>query len=164
MKVIRVKAKVAQLSIKEQMYQSKIATLEDTLANYSSELASTRSQIMGLKHRNAQLEADLEIEKKNHNLALGGVQLWQNEAEKYKVEARKGSGYESLYHAAKSEAEEWEKASQDLASRLCVQMDETRKAEEVAADLKMELMEREARINELERRIEWLETHSDTKA
>ena len=164
MKVIRVKAKVAQPSIKEQMYQSKIATLEDTLASYSSELASTRSQIMGLKHRNAQLEADLEIEKKNHSLALEGIQMWQNEAEKYRVEARKDSGYESLYYAAESEAEKWQKTSQDLANRLCTQMDETRKAEEAAADLKMQLMEREARINELERRIEWLETHSDTKA
>ena len=119
---------------------------------------------MGLKHRNAQLEADLEIEKKNHSLALEGIQMWQNEAEKYRVEARKDSGYESLYYAAESEAEKWQKTSQDLANRLCTQMDETRKAEEAAADLKMQLMEREARINELERRIEWLETHSDTKA
>ena len=73
---------------------------------------------------------------------------------------QKAAGYESLYHAAKEEAAEWEKTSKDLANRLCAQMDAARKAEEAAVDLNLELMERECRINALERRIEWLEAHS----
>jgi predicted transcriptional regulator len=74
---------------------------------------------------------------------------------------QKTAGYESLYRAAKNEAEEWEKTSKDLANRLCEQMNKTRAAEENAAGLNLELMERECRINELERRIAWLAGHSN---
>ncbi len=114
-----------------------------------------------LKQRVAQLEDELVTEKRNHALATAGVQLWQAEADKYKAEARKASGYESLYHAAKKETEEWEKTSKDLANRLCEQMDKTREAEVIAADLHLELMERECRIDELNRRIAWLESQSN---
>ena len=109
MKVIRVKAKVAS---------SKIYTQEDMDA-IRAELTSCRSQIMSLKQKNTQLEADIK---------------------------------------------ECEQTSKELASRLCTQIDATHKAEENAADLNLELMERQCRIDELERRIEWLSAHSDTDA
>ena len=151
MKVIKVRAKV----VSPKMYT------QEQMDSMSAELGSCRSQIMGLKQKNAQLSSELDIEKRNHTLAIGGVQLWQAEAEQYKVEARKAAGYESLYRAAKDEAEEWEKTSKDLANRLCEQMNKTRAAEENAAGLNLELMERECRINELERRIAWLTGHSN---
>ena len=56
------------------------------------------------------------------------------------------------------------KASADLAARLVKAMDERDEASEEAVNLGLELMERECRINALERRIEWLEGHSDTNA
>ena len=145
MKVIRVKTKVATKPVVEN------AAFWKRVAEQNIELAQ-------------QIQSELDIEKRNHAVALAGVQLWQAEAEKYKVEARKASGYESLYHAAKREAEEWEQTSKDLANRLCVQMDATRKAEETAVDLNLELMERECRITALERRVEWLEANPNTNA
>ena len=63
-----------------------------------------------------------------------------------------------------TDIKEWEQTSKELASRLCTQIDATRKAEEIATDLNLELMERQCRIDELERRIEWLSAHSDTNA
>ena len=56
------------------------------------------------------------------------------------------------------------KASADLAARLVKTMDEADAARAEAEDLRLELMERGVRIEELERRIEWLQTHSDTGA
>ena len=56
------------------------------------------------------------------------------------------------------------KASADLAARLVKTMDEADAARAEAADLNLELMERGVRIEELERRIEWLQAHSDTGA
>ena len=56
------------------------------------------------------------------------------------------------------------KASADLGVRLARTLDERDEAREEVDDLSAELMERECRINELERRIEWLLTHSDTGA
>ena len=49
------------------------------------------------------------------------------------------------------------KASADLATRLVKAMDERDDAIEESADLCAELMEREFRIDELTRRIKWLE-------
>ena len=56
------------------------------------------------------------------------------------------------------------KASADLAARLVKTMDEADAARAEAEDLRLELMERGVRIEELERRIEWLQSHSDTGA
>ena len=56
------------------------------------------------------------------------------------------------------------KASADLATRLVKAMDERDEARVEAADLNLELMERGVRIEELERRIEWLQAHSNTEA
>ena len=56
------------------------------------------------------------------------------------------------------------KASADLGVRLARTLDERDEAREEADDLSAELMERECRINELERRIEWLLTHPNTEA
>ena len=56
------------------------------------------------------------------------------------------------------------KASADLAARLVKTMDEADAARVEAEDLRLELMERGVRIEELERRIEWLEAHSNTGA
>ena len=56
------------------------------------------------------------------------------------------------------------KASADLGVRLARTLDERDEAREEADDLSVELMERECRIAELERRIEWLEAHSNTEA
>ena len=56
------------------------------------------------------------------------------------------------------------KASADLATRLVKAMDEADEARAEAADLNLELMERQCRIDELERRIEWLLAHSNTEA
>ena len=56
------------------------------------------------------------------------------------------------------------KASADLAARMVKAMDEADAARAEVADLNLELMERECRIGELERRIEWLQAHSNTEA
>ncbi len=54
------------------------------------------------------------------------------------------------------------KASADLAARLVKAMDERDEAYEEVTNLNLELMERECRINALERRVEWLQAYSDT--
>ena len=56
------------------------------------------------------------------------------------------------------------KASADLAARLVKAMDKADAARAEAEDLNLELMERQCRIEELERRVEWLQAHSDTGA
>jgi chromosome segregation ATPase len=53
------------------------------------------------------------------------------------------------------------KTSADLATRLVKAMDERDEARAEAADLNLELAERQCRIDELERRMEWLQAHSD---
>jgi hypothetical protein len=55
------------------------------------------------------------------------------------------------------------KASADLATRLIKVMDERDDAIEESADLCAELMEREFRIDELTRRIKWLEAQLPQK-
>ena len=155
MKVIRVKAKVVS---------PKLYTQED-MDSMSAELASCRNQIMGLKQRNAQLEADFDIEKRNHALATAGVQLWQKEAENVTKAYRKEVG------AAEYWKEQYERSQQEggksvsqLAEMLIKANEERDAAISKAADLNLELMERECRIEELERRIEWLQAHSNTEA
>ena len=78
MKVVQVKVKVSS---------SKLYTQEQMDA-MSAELASLRDQLMELKQKNAKLDAELDIERKNHALALAGVQLWQQECEKLRQEVR----------------------------------------------------------------------------
>ena len=78
MKVVRVKVKVSS---------SKLYTQEQ-MDSMSAELASLRDQVMGLKQKNAKLDAELDIERKNHALALAGVQLWQQECEKLRQEVK----------------------------------------------------------------------------
>ena len=117
-----------------------------------------------LKQRVAQLEEELAIEKKNHALATAGVQLWQQEAEKITKVYRKEVG------AAEYWKEQYEKLQKDgksitqLADMLIKANEERAAAITEAADLNLELMERECRIEELERRIEWLQAHSNTEA
>ena len=155
MKVVRVRAKV----VSPKMY-----TQEDMDA-MGAELASCRNQIMGLKQKNAQLEEELDVEKRNHALAIAGVQLWQKEAENITKAYRKEVG------AAEYWKEQYERSQKDggksvsqLAEMLIKANDERDAAISKAADLNLELMERGVRIEELERRIEWLEAHSDTGA
>ncbi len=78
MKVVRVKVKVSS---------SKLYTQEQ-MNSMSAELASLRDQVMELKQKNTKLESELDIERKNHALALAGVQLWQQEYEKMRQEVR----------------------------------------------------------------------------
>ena len=56
------------------------------------------------------------------------------------------------------------KASADLGTRLAKTLDERDEARAEAEDLRLELLERGVRIEELERRIEWLQSHSNTEA
>ena len=155
MKVIRVKAKV----VSPKMY-----TQEDMDA-MSAELASCRSQIMELKQKNAQLEANFDIEKKNHALATAGVQMWQKIANEMEADARNWKARADAAVKAKRDSEDLGmKAANDLVARLVKAMDEAEAARAQAADLNLELIERGVRIEELERRIEWLQAHSDTGA
>ena len=155
MRVIRVRAKVVS---------PKLYTQEE-MDSMSAELASCRSQIMGLKQKNAQLEADFDIEKKNHALATAGVQMWQTIANENEADARNWKVRAESVAKAKSEDETlYLKATNDLAARLIKAMDDAEAARAEVANLNLELMERGVRIEELERRIEWLKTHSDTGA
>ena len=110
-----------------------------------------------LKQRVAQLEEELAIEKKNHALATAGVQLWQQEAEKITKVYRKEVG------AAEYWKEQYEKLQKDgksiaqLADMLIKANEERAAAIAEAADLNLELMDREFRIDELERRVKFLE-------
>ena len=155
MKVVRVKAKVVS---------PKLYTQED-MDSMSAELASCRDQIMGLKQKNAQLEADFDIEKRNHALAIAGVQLWQKEAEDITKAYRKEIGaaeyWKEQYERSQKEGG---KSVSQLAEMLIKANDERDAAISKAADLNLELMERGVRIEELERRIEWLQAHSNTEA
>jgi len=78
MKVVRVKAKVSS---------PKLYTQEQ-MDSMSAELVSLRDQVMELKQKNAKLDTELDIERKNHALVLAGVQLWQRECEKLRQEVR----------------------------------------------------------------------------
>ena len=146
MKVIRVRAKVVTKPVIEDAAFWKCA------AEQNAELAK-------------QLEAELDIEKKNHALATGGVQMWQRIANENEADARNWKARADAAVKAKRDAEDLGmRAANDLAARLVKAMDEADAARAEAADLNLELMERGVRIEELERRIEWLQTHSDTGA
>ena len=146
MKVIRVKAKVATKPVVED------AAFWKRAVEQNAELAK-------------QLAAELDIEKKNHALATGGVQMWQRIANENEADARNWKARADAAVKAKRDAEDLGmKAANDLAARLVKAMDEADAARAEANDLRLELMERGVRIEELERRIEWLQAHSDTGA
>ena len=146
MKVVRVKAKVATKPVVED------AAFWKRAAEQNAELAK-------------QLAAELDIEKKNHALATGGVQMWQRIANENECDARNWKARAESAAKAKSEDETlYLKATNDLATRLVKAMDEADAARAEAEDLRLELMERGVRIEELERRIEWLQAHSNTGA
>ena len=56
------------------------------------------------------------------------------------------------------------KTSADLSARLIKAMDERDEAREEVDNYRIELMDRDARIDELDRRIAWLLANSDPKA
>jgi len=144
MKIIRVKAKVATKPVVED------AAFWKRAAEQNAELAK-------------QIAAELDIEKKNHALATAGVQMWQRIANENEVDARNWKARADAAAKAKRDAEDLGmRAANDLAARLVKAMDEADAARAEAEDLRLELMERGVRIEELERRIEWLQTHSDT--
>ncbi|MBQ8854455.1 MAG: hypothetical protein IJZ67_09170 [Alistipes sp.] len=146
MKVIRVKAKVATKPVVED------AAFWKRAAEQNAELAK-------------QIAAELDIEKKNHALATAGVQMWQRIANENEADARNWKARADAAVKAKRDAEDLGmRAANDLAARLVKAMDEADAAREEANDLRLELMERGVRIEELERRIEWLQAHSDTGA
>ena len=152
MKVIKVRAKV----VSPKLYT------QEQMDSMSAELGSCRSQIMGLKQKNAQLSSELDIEKKNHALASAGVQMWQRIANENEADARNWKARAESVAKAKSEDETlYLKATNDLAARLIKAMDDAEAARIEAANLNLELMERGVRIEELERRIALLEGHSN---
>ena len=146
MKVIRVKAKVATKPVVED------AAFWKRAAEQNAELAK-------------QIAGELDIEKKNHALATAGVQMWQRIANENEADARNWKARADAAVKAKRDAEDLGmKAANDLAARLVKAMDEADAARAEAEDLRLELMERGVRIEELERRIEWLQAHSNTEA
>ena len=155
MKVIQVKAKVAS---------SKLYTQEQ-MDSMGEELASCRNQIMGLKQRNARLEEELNIEKKNHALMTAGMQMWQQEAEKitkiYRKEVGAAEYWREQYERSQKEGG---KSVSQMAEMLIAANEERDSAISRAADLNLEIMEREARIAELEKRIAWLENEGSHAA
>ena len=146
MKIIRVRAKVATKPVVED------AAFWKRAAEQNAELAK-------------QIADELDIEKKNHALATAGVQMWQRIANENEADARNWKARADAAVKAKRDAEDLGmKATNDLAARLVKAMDEADVARAEAANLNLELMERGVRIEELERRIEWLEAHSNTGA
>ena len=144
MKVIRVKAKVATKPVVEDTAFWKRA------AEQNAELAK-------------QIADELDIEKKNHALAIAGIQMWQKIANENEADARNWQARAESAEKAKNEDRALcMQATNDLAARLVKAMDERDEARAEAANLNLELMERGVRIEELERRIEWLQAHSDT--
>ena len=146
MKIIRVRAKVATKPVIED------AAFWKRAAEQNAELAK-------------QIADELDIEKKNHALATAGVQMWQRIANENEADARNWKARADAAVKAKRDAEDLGmKAANDLAARLVKAMDEADAARAEAANLNLELMERGVRIEELERRIEWLEAHPNTSA
>jgi hypothetical protein len=155
MKVVRVKAKVVS---------PKLYTQED-MDSMRIELASCRCQIMGLKQKNAQLEADFDIEKKNHALATAGVQMWQRIANENEADARNWKTRADAAVKNKRDADDLAlRAANDLTARFIKAMDKANVAQAEAANLRLELKERECRIDELVKRIKWLESQLPCKS
>jgi hypothetical protein len=142
MKIVKVKAKVATKPVIED------AAFWKRAAGQNAELAK-------------QITDELEVEKKNHALAIAGIQMWQKIANENEADARNWQARAESAEKAKNEDKALcMKATNDLAARLVKAMDERDEARVEAANLNLELMERNARIDELERRIAWLENHS----
>lgn len=138
MKVVRVKTKAA---IENAAFWKRVA-------KQNAELAK-------------QIDEELDIEKKNHALAIAGVQMWQKIANENETDARNWKARAESAEKAKNEDRALcMQATNDLAARLVKAMDERDEARMKAADLNLELMERDVRIEELERRINWLENRS----
>lgn len=138
MKVVRVKTKAAIEN----------AAFWKRMAKQNAELAK-------------QIDEELDIEKKNHALAIAGVQMWQKIANENEADARNWKARAESAEKAKNEDRALcMQATNDLAARLVKAMDERDAARAEAANLGLELMERNARIDELERRIAWLENRS----
>lgn len=138
MKVVRVKTKAAIEN----------AAFWKRMAKQNAELAK-------------QIDKELDIEKKNHALAIAGVQMWQKIANENEADARNWKARAESAEKAKNEDRALcMQATNDLAARLVKAMDERDAARAEAANLGLELMERNARIDELERRIAWLENRS----
>ena len=116
-------------------------------------------EIDELKQCVAQLEEELVTEKRNHALASAGVQLWQKEAENitkaYRKEVGAAEYWKEQYERSQKEGG---KSASQLAEMLIKANEERDAAISKAADLNLELMERECRIDELERRVRFLET------
>ena len=110
-----------------------------------------------LKQRVAQLEEELAIEKRNHALATAGVQLWQQEAEKITKVYRKEVGAAEYWREQYEKLQKDGKSISQLADMLIKANEERAAAIAEAADLNLELMDREFRIDELERRVKFLE-------
>ena len=121
-------------------------------------------EVSELKQRVAQLEEELAIEKRNHALATAGVQLWQQEAEKITKLYRKEVGAAEYWREQYENLQKDGKSISQLADMLIKANEERDAAITNTANLNLELMERECRIDELERRIEWLQAHSNTEA
>ena len=155
MKVIKLRAKV----VSPKLYT------QEQMDSMSAELASCRNQIMGLKQKNAQLEADFDIEKKNHALMTAGMQMWQNRANETEKELRREMGganyWKEQYERSQKEGG---KSISQMAEMLIAANEERDSAVSRAADLNLEIMEREARITELEKRIAWLENEGSNVA
>ena len=146
MKVIRVKTKAAAKPIIED------AAFWKRAAEQNAELAK-------------QLADELDIEKKNHALATAGVQMWQRIANENEADARNWKARADAAVKAKRDADDLAlRAANDLAARLIKAMDEADAARAEAANLNLELMERECRIDELVKRIQWLESQLPCKS
>ncbi len=146
MRIIRVKAKVvAKPAIEDVAFWKRAA-------EQNAELAK-------------QIAGELDIEKKNHALATAGAQMWQRIAKENECDARNWKARADAAVKAKRDADDLAlRAANDLVARLIKAMDEAEAARAEAEDLRLELMERGVRIEELERRIEWLQAHSNTGA
>ena len=100
MKVIRLKAKVATKPVVED------AAFWKRAAEQNAELAK-------------QLAAELDIEKKNHALDTGAVQMWQRIANENEADARNWKARADAAVKAKRDAEDLGmRAANDLAARL----------------------------------------------
>ena len=125
MKVIRVKTKVATKPVVED------AAFWKRAAEQNAELAK-------------QIADELDIEKKNHALATAGVQMWQRIANENEADARSWKARADAAVKAKRDADDLAlRAANDLAARLIKAMDEAEAAQAEAANLNLELMERE---------------------
>ena len=88
-------------------------------------------------------EENIELSHRNEMLSAG-VAVWQKKTQEAKDDGMR--------------------AATDLAAKLVKVMDEAEVARAKTAELNIELAERGIRIEELERRIKWLEAHSNTDA